>query len=647
MFFLNLTAGEFLTLLGALGGLITALYLLDRTRRKKIVSTLRFWNPAFAAQQQQNRKRVREPWSLVLQLVSLLLLLLAIAQLEWGSRERRGQDHVLLLDTSSWTAQQSTAGTILDREKAAAQQYLTSLPTRDRAMVVRADALSVPATPFTSDRQQLGRAISESTSAFTALNIGQALSFARQARAWSGGQPGEIVYIGPQRLENPLAESDAAALQLRDLRVIAVPASLQNLGIRSIAVRRGEEEGNSWDATVTLKNYGSERRLIRLLAKFAGTIFQPRVLTLHPGQETAVEFSFITNTAGRFTASIDPHDSLPSDDQASLQLPASGLLTVAAFSNRPNVLRPLLDSNPQLSVKVSPLSAYTPKPAAGIMLLDEFAPDTRAEPQLPSLWIDPPKEGSPLPVKSVVSDAVIKNWQSDAALSTGLFAKETRIARAEVFETFEGDEPVAGIAGGPVVVARSAPKEALIGFDPLSGPLRFEVTTPLLFANLLRWLSPDAFRTVDITAGRVGTATVALDKTETAASLRVIDERGFTVPFTVRDRTLELFTSRPSIVRVLSADRDRVLSLTLPDIGQAEWKPAAGISTGVPSTRSFAPTAIDLWQWLAILGGLGLLTEWLLFGRRPVWQSRKPPSVAPRSPAPDNKQDQKPELVAK
>ena len=40
MFFLNLTAGEFFTLLGAVGGLITALYLLDQSKRKKVVSTL-------------------------------------------------------------------------------------------------------------------------------------------------------------------------------------------------------------------------------------------------------------------------------------------------------------------------------------------------------------------------------------------------------------------------------------------------------------------------------------------------------------------------------------------------------------------------------------------------------------------------------
>src|SRR4051794_26136694 len=103
MFFLNLTAGEFFALLSTLGGLVTALYLLDRSRRKKIVSTLRFWPPAVAADEQTRRRHMHQPWSLILQLVSLALLLLAIAQLQWRSRAGRSRDHVLLLDTSVWS----------------------------------------------------------------------------------------------------------------------------------------------------------------------------------------------------------------------------------------------------------------------------------------------------------------------------------------------------------------------------------------------------------------------------------------------------------------------------------------------------------------------------------------------------------------
>jgi hypothetical protein len=219
MFFLNLTAGEFLTLLGALSGFVAALYLLDRTKRKKVVSTLRFWVPAFTAEEQQSRKRMREPWSLVLQLVSLLLLLLAIAQLQWGSRERRGRDHVVLLDTSAWAGELQSQETLIDREKDAASRYLAALPSRDRVMFVRADALATPVTPFTSDRGLVMNAVKGSRPELSALNIEQALSFAGQAQSWSGGQPGEIVYIGPQLM----GENDRPLPAIPNLRAILVP----------------------------------------------------------------------------------------------------------------------------------------------------------------------------------------------------------------------------------------------------------------------------------------------------------------------------------------------------------------------------------------------------------------------------------------
>ena len=113
MFFLNLSMGEFLTLLSAVGGLVTALYLLDKSKKKKMVSTLRFWAPARTAEELQSRRRMREPWSLLLQLLGLILLLLAIAQLQWGGKRWRGRDDVLLLDTSAWSAE----GTVLAEEK--------------------------------------------------------------------------------------------------------------------------------------------------------------------------------------------------------------------------------------------------------------------------------------------------------------------------------------------------------------------------------------------------------------------------------------------------------------------------------------------------------------------------------------------------
>ncbi len=201
MFFLNLTAAEFVTLLGALGGLITALYLLDRAKRRKTVSTLRFWVNAGFAEERQARRRMREPWSLILQLVSLLLLLLAVSRVQWGKRADSGHNHVVLVDTSSWSgAQSGEAGrtiNVLDLEKAQLRRYLAALPDKDRVMLVAADSLATPVTPFTEDRRRIENALADLTPGFSALNIGANLSFAQQAQSWSGGPAGEIVYAGP------------------------------------------------------------------------------------------------------------------------------------------------------------------------------------------------------------------------------------------------------------------------------------------------------------------------------------------------------------------------------------------------------------------------------------------------------------------
>ena len=63
-----------------------------------------------------------------------------------------------------------------------------------------------------------------------------------------------------------------------------------------------------------------------------------------------------------------------------------------------------------------------------------------------------------------------------------------------------------------------------------------------------------------------------------------------------------------------AADRELVYSLVLPEIGDARWEPPASVKRGIPSARRYA-APIDLWQALACLGALGLLIDWVFYGR--------------------------------
>src|ERR1700730_11021419 len=107
MNFLKLGLGELLGLVGAISAGVVALYLLDRSKRRQIVSTLRFWTAADVRTELKHRRRIQQPWSLLLQLLSLILLLLALAGPRWGGSEGSARDHVLILDTSAWMGSQA------------------------------------------------------------------------------------------------------------------------------------------------------------------------------------------------------------------------------------------------------------------------------------------------------------------------------------------------------------------------------------------------------------------------------------------------------------------------------------------------------------------------------------------------------------
>jgi hypothetical protein len=130
VFFFNLSFGEFAALFGAVSGAVLALYLLDRSRRKIKVATMRFWKPSEKPPEAKHRKRIQQPWSMLMQIIGMGLLLAAIAQLRLGSPDRSSRDHVLLLDTSAWTAAKADPQRrLIDEAKVASIRWLRALPS--------------------------------------------------------------------------------------------------------------------------------------------------------------------------------------------------------------------------------------------------------------------------------------------------------------------------------------------------------------------------------------------------------------------------------------------------------------------------------------------------------------------------------------
>ncbi len=638
MNFLNLGLGELLGLVGAVSAGVVALYLLDRSKRHQLVATLRFWSAADVRTELKHRRRIQQPWSLLLQLISLALLLIAIAGPQLGIFDTAGRDHVIVLDTSAWMGSRTNLpggqGILMDQAKANARAYLRSIPRRDRVMLVRADALATPATAFESNRGVLQSAIQQSQPGASALNLAQALEFADRAQKLQSQRAGEIVFIGAGRV----SEEEAALAGLpANLRVITTSSTQENVGLRKIGLRRSLSAPDRWDIFVAVRNYGPRPESVDLGLQFSQSPAGSRRLTLRPGAEEQATFTYPAKTGGFLEARLNVRDAFPQDDRAVVELPPEVSAHVVVYSSEPQLLRPLFAANPQVDATFESPDKFDPDGKVGavkadVVVLDRFSPPSA--PRAASIWIQPPAAGSPVPVRFTKAGIRLDQWHPETPLGAGLRTRDVTLESAEVFSPAAGDMTVAETTEGPVIVAReSNPKQVVIGFHPGRGSMKYELATPLLIANILRWMTPGAFRRWEFQAGTVGTVNVAVEKDTKPEDIRVLDDANRSLPFTLdtsNDGTnLRFFSGAPGTVRVQMGDRETVYSLTLPDVGETPWRVPAGVRKGVPRAAPVEAAPRNLWPWLALLGGLGLLADWLLYGRSRAFRLRAGRAMAP------------------
>jgi hypothetical protein len=83
----------------------------------------------------------------------------------------------------------------------------------------------------------------------------------------------------------------------------------------------------------------------------------------------------------------------------------------------------------------------------------------------------------------------------------------------------------------------------------------------------------------------------------------------------VRDKAVEFFEGEPARVRVIAGNSERVYSLTLPEMWDVKWTPPANIRHGIPAWNDSLRRNGDWWPYLAALGALVLIGEWVVYGR--------------------------------
>jgi hypothetical protein len=610
MEFLNLSLFQLMAAAGALGAFVVALYFLDRRRRRVVVSSLRFWREAKLERHPLPQRRIQQPWSLLLQILALLALLAALADIRWTSNTLRSLDHVLVLDSSAWMQARVDGQVLMDRAKRDAVRWVRSLPPGDRVLLLVSDANPVPATTFEEDRAVLEAAIAEAVPGNTALQLGEALRFARQVLE-AREDAGDIVFIGSRWIAEE--EIPPVAQELTNLRVISADAEWRNVYFESITLQPRERDAGGWTAFVSVGNRGPTAE-IPLQVSFGGAPVAATTVQVAPNSIATVPVNFRTGAAGWVDFRLDIGDMVRSDNFARVEVPRTSGVPVQVCTSSPARFAALFRAHPGWVPTYESRSPCPVSEAAELVVLDGRLPSgplTR-----PALWIEPP-DGSPFSTRQANVARTPLQWNPSSPISDGLQAKDLQIGSNRALQLQDGDKVVAEADGAAVATARPGnPPQVAWSFQPLASEMRFEVATPLLFANAFRWLNENSALPEELSIGSAGLVLLAgLDLDDEVAPL-VLDGRGNPMPVSKSIDGWRFFAGTAGVYQVRQGHRERIVSLTLPQSPKAFWEPSEEqMMAGIPGSSSIEPPT-RWWVWLAIFGLLCLVADALLFDKR-------------------------------
>lgn len=601
---LNLTLTQFLAVLLPVAAGLVALYFYDRSRRRIRVSSLHFWGRRTAPPAAQRQRKIQQPWSLLLQLLAALLLLLAIADFRWGLGDAP-RHHAIVLDGSAAMLYRSPSGaTSMDQARQAALAYLDALPAEDPVALIRADASPSVVVGFTDDRTRLRQAIENFNAGWTALRLDAALELARTSLFLAIGAPadgptpealGETAYIGAGRLE---AGSEPAGLP-PFLRYIPAGEAGDDLGIVRFAATRTPDQPGLWQVSLEILNDSDAARTAIATVDFGGRRLGERTVQLAPRDSAIVDFRVRTTGPGTLAAAIESEDALPDNNQVTLDLPAAAQLATRFVTSRPAAWRALIGANPSIVITES-------NPA--LTIVDRSSGSEPAQ-----VWIDPAPEDSPVEIVQRLNRPRITAWAAGHPVTQGLRETDVRLSAASVLAPEPNDVVLVESSEGPIAVARIRDnrRQVILGFDLLDPAAAGRLTGPLLFANIVSWFAPATFQSVEVEARPPGVFELPIGSY--TDSQIAVDAPNGPVPVWLRHGDdLRLYSSARGLIRVRTPSQDSRISMTLPAPGHAAWEPAATVRRGIPDSASLSSAVF--WPWMALLAIALLFVDWRLFG---------------------------------
>jgi Ca-activated chloride channel family protein len=612
MNWLALSPAEVAAVWSALAALALWLYLHHRRPQRRRVSTLRFW-ASVQPVAQPRRRRLREPWALLAQVLFLLFLILALANPRLGGTFE-GRSVVIVLDTSIWSQlRPAGASPWIDTERREAQRVLDSLPSGDSVLLLSAEADAPPILPFTTDRRALRQAIAAAPSSNGTADIPRALEMGRAALG--GSRRALLVYVGPGMLDERQAlglDEFRAAVENPDtngrqpqflVRLVSDEAPVENRGITRLSLRRDAAQPDLWHLLTQVKNYSDTKTNVILKLSVSGQPLGQRAISLSPGELANEENEFTWDLGGLLQAEISPSDALEADDRAVVNLPTFRIVRVAVFpgnSALPTDLLAVLSSNPYLHTEVVPPGMNADIPPDIAIYQGTRLP---AQPTFNSIWfLSGPASAASHTVRVVGwnSQHPVTRWVRTHDVSVHNPAELNMLPTDTILASADGNPPA------PLILAReqNGRRSLIIGFDPHNSNFPLQSAFPLLMAGGIEWMT----HSVDESADSLSTGELDLP----GPVIRIVSPSGKDLAFARNGQDVHLLATETGLYRVIAPSGETTVAVNPPLLPTQRMKMSPPETAAIES-EPFQPAGWDFWRWLLILGAVAFWLEWWLY----------------------------------
>ena len=595
--------------LGSLAVPIVVLYLRRPSRRPLEFSSLLFWQRVL--EREPHRKflgRLRNPLSLILQLVILLLLLLALARPQETS-SRGPRSTVLVLDMR---ARMQGPG-IFSEALLAAEDVVSRLGPHDEVAILGMEGSPRIISSFSSDGKDLRRKLSSLEPSDAGGNLEEALVLARRLL---DAKPGEkrLIFIGDRKASTP-----------EDADQITVGQALDNLSVLTLAQRPLPASPQSAELMVRLGNFSRDANSAELELSLDGKPFDLQRVPLGPGEQrdfsAVIPKEMLASGNGFLVARLTSEDALKFDNSARAVLPTGKQVRVLLVGEDDPFLENALKADPSIAVEILRPESWRSSLGAGfdVVIFDNWLPADLASENLgsePSLFFGrtPFNLGG-----EQISPDFLEASEANSPLLWNVEFRDIRLTKAEKLTVpsdgrWRASIPMRSV-GEPMVLALEGPEKArvvAVAFAVADSNFPLRVGFPLFVSNAIHWLG--GRRSLSETTLKAG-GTIFPKEGEQVRKDPLAHQQaaGETESATTYSQT-PFAVRRNGFYEVRGPAGTRWLAVNTSDAAESDLRVAERENKAPAFTRRWG--ALQSWRWLSLVALVLLVVEWCLHHRR-------------------------------